>query len=109
MNKSKKQWDDEGSPKIGDLVYIADRHKRREKYNRKLYCLPYDINNIGRFIEIKKLVLIVGKSSFDNRVLVNVLDGDSRIYVLDLDLIDLNGVRWQQHECHMKYRIIQRK
>lgn len=110
MEKSKKQWDDIGSPNIGDIVYIADRHKRREKFNRKVYCLPYNnMNCTGRFIEIKKLVLIVGKSEFDNRVLINVLDGDPKIYVVDLDLIDMNGIRWQQHECHFKYRIIQRK
>jgi len=109
MEKSKKQWDDIGSPNIGDIVYIADRHKRREKFNRKVYCVSCDKNCPGRFIEIKKLVLIVGKSEFDNRLLINVLDGDTKTYVIDFDLIDMNGIRWQQHECHFKYRIIQRK
>lgn len=113
MGVNKKQWDDINSPKVGDLIYIVNRNIRKDNKIKAVYCIATDIfesrKSHGRFINMNKLVLIVGRFPFDNRLLINVLDGDSKIYITNADLVDLNGVRWQQHECHMKYRIIQRK
>lgn len=100
-------WDEEGSPKAGDIVFIAPRKIRAEKNKNAVYVysLPFSM----RFLDLNSLALIVDRSSFDNKVKCLILDGDVTVYETCDDIIDLNGIRWQQHNCHWKYRLIKRK
>jgi hypothetical protein len=104
-------WDEEGSPKIGDIVILAPRKIRIEKNpNRKLgYVSCYNFPFGLRFLGLNCFAFIVGKSEFDNKIKCVILDGDNNIYETHDDIIDLNGIRWQQHNSHCKYRLVKRK
>jgi hypothetical protein len=102
-------WDEEGSPKAGDIVFLASRKIRTEKNKKQNAIYVYSFPFSMRFLDLNCLALIIDRSDFDNKIKCVILDGDTRVYETCDDIIDLKGIRWQQHNCHWKYRLIKRK
>ena len=104
-------WNEDGSPQIGDLVFLANRKVRLDKKNSNYETIICH-SNFGneKLLRLKNQTpVIIAGITIVGEIECYVIGKNTVKYITNSDLIDLNGVRWQQHNSHWKFRLIKRK